>query len=295
MSEFNGFTSHKYINNEDISLHYEINFKHNGEQLENVILFNYGLVCSNTHFTHQIEYFHKQGYKVLIHDYRGHYKSDGKENLHKVTFKNMATDIKQLCDYLSIHQANIICHSMGVNVSLELARRFPNQFSRLVLISGTTMPVYEVMFNSNLTDHLQPKLKNLLKKHPKVFQAFWKYSGINPLVKKIVHIGGFNTKFVSKDFVEIYLNKVGELGPEIFFQLLDEMNTHDIMSFLHKISARTLIIGGNQDKVIPNYLQRVLHQELNNSELYIVQNGSHVPQVDFPEMINERILNFLSP
>lgn len=294
MSEFKGFISHKFTTSDNTNLHFEINFEITDKKLDDIILFNYGLVCSNTHFKYQIKYFHELGYKIVLHDYRGHFQSEGKDNLSLVTFKNMTSDIKELCDYLNIEKAKIISHSMGVNVSLELTKRFPEMFPAAVLISGTTMPVYEVMFNSNFSDHIQPKLKQLLKKYPKIFQTFWKYTGVNPIVKKIVHIGGFNTKFVSKDFIEIYLTKVGELGPEIFFQLLDQMNEHDIMSFLHKLKSRFLIIGGNQDKVIPNYLQRVLHSELTNSDLYILQNGSHVPQVDFPENVNSRIIQFFN-
>ncbi len=107
-------------------------------------------------------------------------------------------------------------------------------------------------------------------------------------------MGGFNQEMVSDEFIEIYLNKIGVLGPDLFFQLIGEMQTHDILAFLSKIKTRTLIIGGNKDKVIPNYLQRILNEHLENSELYIVHKGSHVPQVDFPLLINERLELFLS-
>lgn len=294
MSEFDGFKSYKYITSDNFSIHYELNFDPKEKNNKDIILFNYGLVCSNSHFKYQIAFFHERGYKILLHDYRGHYKSGGKYDLHSLTFKNMCSDIKEICDSLNIEKITTISHSMGVNITLELSKQFPDIFNKIILISGTTMPVYEVMFNSNLTDHLQPKLKSLLQKYPKVFQTFWKYSGVNPIVKTMVHLGGFNTKFVSKDFVEEYLTKVGQLGPEIFFQLLDQMSSHDIMSFLHRINSKILVIGGNQDKVIPNYLQRVLHEELKNSELYVLHNGSHVPQVDFPELVNERIETFMN-
>ena len=72
------------------------------------------------------------------------------------------------------------------------------------------------------------------------------------------------------------------------------MNKHDILSYLPHISSETLVIGGDQDKVIPNYLQKLLVKELPNAKLYLVRKGSHVPQVDFPEFINERIDLFLS-
>ena len=66
-----------------------------------------------------------------------------------------------------------------------------------------------------------------------------------------------------------------EKGPRVYCRLLDK------------------VIGGDKDKVIPNYLQEILQTRLRNSKLYIVKNGSHVPQVDFPKNINERINLFI--
>jgi pimeloyl-ACP methyl ester carboxylesterase len=55
-----------------------------------------------------------------------------------------------------------------------------------------------------------------------------------------------------------------------------------------------LVIGGQKDNVIPNHLQRTLASLLPNSETYFFVSGSHVPQADFPDMINERIDLFLA-
>ena len=115
----------------------------------------------------------------------------------------------------------------------------------------------------------------------------------DPIVRKIIHLGGFNFKEVSEEFIEVYLNKVGKLGPDIFFQLLDQMQKHHILANLEMVKIPVLIIGGDKDKVIPNYLQRMLADNLKNSELYVSKNGSHVPQVDFPFFINERMDIFL--
>ena len=273
---------------------YTTNFlpEDNSEPQE-VMVFNYGLVCSNHHWSKQIEYFDSIGKKILIHDYRGHFHSSGKHNVSHLTFSRISEDIYGILNKLKIDKVVLLGHSMGVNICLEFAKNFPQKVSKLVLISGTVVPVYSVMFNSNVTDQLKPIIINLFKKFPDVFNTFWKYGGWNPLIKKIIHIGGFNVEQVSEEFIEIYLNKIGQLGPEIFFQLIDEMNKHNILASLGNIKTKSLVIGGDNDKVIPNYLQRLLHQNLLNSSLYIIRNGSHVPQVDFPEFTNERIKFFI--
>lgn len=283
-----------YLNTRDNEqIYYATNFQGELKENDKVIVFNYGLVCSNFHWSKQLDFFDELGYKILIHDYRGHYQSTGMDNLQNITFENIAHDLKELFETLNIPKAILIGHSMGVNTSLEFAKRFPNLVEKMVLISGTIIPVHNIMFNTNLTDQVSPKLISLLKMFPKQFDAFWKSGGWNPLLRKMVHAGGFNLKTVSPEFIEIYLNKLGQLGPELFFQLIEQMNQHDILAFVEKIKTPTLLIGGDNDKVIPNYLQKLALKELPESELYIVRNGSHVPQVDFPKMVNERVSFFL--
>lgn len=283
-----------YFKTEDSEqIFFTTNYKVTDKKEENVLVFNYGLVCSNYHWSKQLDHFDSLGYKILIHDYRGHYHSTGKHDLKNITFDQISTDIYNLLNHLNISSSIMLGHSMGVNVCLEFAKKFPDKVSKLVLISGTTVPVYNIMFNSNIVDQAQPFILKLLDKYPDIFNTFWKYGGWNPLVKKIIHKGGFNIDQVSNEFIEIYLNKLGELGPHLFFQLIEEMNNHQILASIESLKTKTLVIGGDKDKVIPNYLQRILAATLENSELYIIRNGSHVPQVDFPEYVNERINTFL--
>ena len=269
------------------------NFNHDDE-VENVLVFNYGLVCSNHHWSEQIKFFDELGYNILLHDYRGHYQSTGIHDVENITFERIATDLHQIISALNIKSFNILGHSMGVNVSLEFAKLFPEKLNRLVLISGTVVPLHNIMMDTHLTGPVKPLILDLLRKFPKEFELFWKYGGWNPIIKKIIHTGGFNVEQVSDEFIEIYLNKLGQLGPDLFFQLINQMHDHDILGHLNKIKNKTLVIGGNRDKVIPNFLQRLMHEKLNSAELYIIHEGSHVPQVDFPQMANERILEFLN-
>ena len=105
--------------------------------------------------------------------------------------------------------------------------------------------------------------------------------------------GGFNKKQVGMEFIQLYMKKISELPETLFFHLLKLMHDHDIINHLETIKTPTLVIGGDKDKIIPNYLQRILTTHLPKSELYIVKDGSHVPQADFPELINQRLLRFV--
>ncbi len=258
-----------------------------------VLVFNYGLVCSNHHWQYQTEFFDKLGYQILIHDYRGHFQSTGIHDIKKITFPQIAQDIHDLCEFHGIKKAVLLGHSMGVNICLQVAKDFPDLVKGLVLISGTFMPVMDVMFDTNLMEFVTPWLVSGLDKYPDVFKKIWTSTGMNPLVREIIHTTGFNKGKVSKEFIEIYLNRVGQLGPEMFFQLFSEMTKQNISSSLEQMKIPSLVMGGYKDNVIPNHLQRTLASLLPESETYFLKEGSHVPQADYPEMVNERIDLFI--
>lgn len=258
-----------------------------------VLVFNYGLVCSNHHWKFQTEYFDRLGFQILIHDYRGHFQSTGQHSIEKITFTQMAQDVAGLCKFLGINEAIMLGHSMGVNVCLQLAQDFPQLVKGMVLISGTFINVKDIMFDTNLMEFIAPIAALGLERYPDLFKKIWATGGMNPLVREIIHTTGFNRSKVSKEFIEIYLNRVGQLGAEVFFQLFNEMTRQNITHSLEKMNMPTLVMGGHKDNVIPNHLQRTLANLLPNSETYFMKKGSHVPQADYPEMVNERIALFI--
>lgn len=258
-----------------------------------VLIFNYGLVCSNHHWQFQLDYFDKKGYQCLIHDYRGHFQSTGVHDIKKLTFKQMSQDIAGMCEFLGIKEATMLGHSMGVNICLQLAKDYPQLVKDMVLISGTFMTVKDVMFDSNTMEFIMPMVVAGKEKFPKLFEKIFASSGSNPLVRYLIHVSGFNYEKVSKEFIEIYLNRVGQLGLDLFLQLFDEMTKQNISSSLDRMKMPALVIGGHHDNVIPNHMQWTLASLLGNAETYFLKDGSHVPQADYPAMINERIDLFI--
>lgn len=259
-----------------------------------ILVFNYGLVCSNHHWKFQLDFFDSKDYQILVHDYRGHFQSTGAHDVKKLTFSQMAHDVASLCEYLNIKSAVMIGHSMGVNICLQLAKDYPTLVSKMILISGTFINVKDIMFDTNLMDFIAPVAALGLEKYPDIFKKIWTTNGLNPIIRDLIHISGFNRAKVSKEFIEIYLNRVGQLGPEVFFQLFNEMTHQNITGSIESMKMPSLIIGGHNDNVIPNHVQRSLAALLPNSETYFLKDGSHVPQADFPEILNERIELFIS-
>lgn len=288
-----------FYTKDKIKISYNTNFslknrddEHDGDK-GLLLIFNYGLLCSNDHWQYQLSFFDDHEFNILMHDYRAHADSSGDENIEHCTFKNINSDLKELIQFLGFKKNIMIGHSMGVNIALEFAKNNPNLTQGMILISGTVLPPQNVMFDSNLMETILTYFKKFKEIFPNIQEETWKNAFMFAPFRKLVHKGGFNTNKVSENFVHLYMKKIGENHSDMFLKLMEEMKNHDIINHLKSIDIPTLIIGGDQDKVIPHHLQEILQKHLKKSELYIVKHGSHVPQMDFPESINERILMFL--
>lgn len=285
------FKSHTFNTSDLVSIVYQTNFHKLPETP--VIVFNYGLVCSHEHWRHQIEFLHELGFSILLHDYRGHYGSGGKDHIEKITFERIRTDIAELLSSLQIKHCLMLGHSLGVNISLDYALHHPDQVKGLVLICGTVVDPTDVMFDSSINLLTFPYLKKINSHFPQTTEKIWKQICKNNLVKKIIHQQGFNKASTPTSFIDIYTEKMCELGPEIFLRMMEEMKNQNLLPKLFMINTPTLIFAGEKDSVIPIKWQELTHSQLPNSTFHIVAEGSHVPQIDFPQLINERIKEFL--
>jgi non-heme chloroperoxidase len=283
-----------FYTNDGIRIFYNTNFSPNELNHDKpVLVFIYGLLCSNYHYKYQIPFFEQLGYQILLHDYRFHYSSSQNGDLETCNFPNITKDLHELLTSLGIKKTVFVGHSMGVNICLEHARRYPDDVGAQVLISGTVVPPQDVMFDSNVVDMTMPYIEMFTKKYPEIYKSFWKHSFKNPIAQYAIFDGGFNKKQVEIEFIQVYMKKISELPEKLFFHLLKLMHDHDVINHLESIKCPTLVIGGDKDKIIPNYLQKILTKYLPNSQLYIVKDGSHVPQADFPEIINQRMERFI--
>jgi pimeloyl-ACP methyl ester carboxylesterase len=284
-----------FYTSDGIRIFYNTNFALNDyNPSKPVLVLVYGLLCSNYHYKFQIPFFEERGYQILLHDYRFHFASSQDGDLESCNFANISKDLHELLAHLEIKRSILVGHSMGVNICLEHTRRYPQDIEGQILISGTVVPPQDVMFDSNMVDIVAPHLKSFTDKYPSLFKSFWQHIYKNPIAQYVIFDGGFNKKQVGMDFIQLYMKKISELPESLLFHLLKLMHDHDVINHLESIATPTLVIGGDKDKIIPNYLQRILTSHLPNSELYIVKDGSHVPQADFPELINQRLLRFVN-
>jgi pimeloyl-ACP methyl ester carboxylesterase len=257
------------------------------------VVFCYGLVCSSLHWTYQIEHFSKT-HQAIWFDYRGHQNSDLPENMESLTLENMAKDLECLLNELKIEKAILLGHSMGVNVVLEFYKNNPDRVEAMVLANGTPCRPLETLFGSNVTKAGFSFLTEMYRLSPSLVKTAWKLNRGNPLSRTFIALGGFNPHLTPPEDVQLYVDQVTDLDPGILVRLINNYDDYDATSWLHQVKVPTLILAGEEDRIIPPEQQELMHQLIPGSQLEVLAHGSHCPQMDLPELVNLKIENFIS-
>jgi pimeloyl-ACP methyl ester carboxylesterase len=257
------------------------------------LVFCYGLVCSSLHWTYQIDYFRKN-YQTIWFDYRGHQNSEVPKNLQSLTVQNLARDMGVILDELGIQESVILGHSMGVNAVLEFYRQQPDRVTAMVVANGTPRRPLETLFSHNALQAAFKILKKAYQHSPDLVEAAWKLGKGNPLMRTLITLGGFNPHLTPPEDVALYVDQVAEMNPAVFIHLIQNYDSVDSTSWLHTITKPTLIIAGEEDKIIPIELQELMNQLIPESRLEKIKHGSHCPQMDLPELVNLKIEKFLT-
>jgi pimeloyl-ACP methyl ester carboxylesterase len=256
------------------------------------LVFCYGLVCSSLHWTYQIEYF-RHFYQTIWIDYRGHQNSESPANRDSLTLENIAKDLGVVLDELGVSESVILGHSMGVNVVLDYYRLRPHQVAGMILANGTAKRPLETLFSRNVLEVGFRILKQFYKRSPKLFGLLWKAQKGNPIARTLATLGGFNPHLTPQADIELYVNQVAEMDPAILMHLIEHYDSYDATSWLHTVQAPTLIVSGENDRLIPLEQQELLRQLIPQSQLEVIRHGSHCPQMDLPDLVNLKIEKFL--
>ena len=82
--------------------------------------------------------------------------------------------------------------------------------------------------------------------------------------------------------------------PSTFLQLFGEYVRDNKSDILKEVDVPTLVIAGENDRIVDQRFQRRLHKKIKNSQFALIRKGSHFPQLDKPIEVNRMIKKFLS-
>lgn len=106
------------------------------------LVFVHGWTCSRDFWPGQIPHFAKKHLVVAL-DLRGHGESDKPDQ--DYTIDGFADDVAWLIGELGLQKPVVIGHSMGGSIAMNLARRYPELTSALVMVDSPILPLPEAM------------------------------------------------------------------------------------------------------------------------------------------------------
>ena len=256
------------------------------------LVFSYGIACSSLHWTYQIDYF-RQNYQCIWYDYRGHRRSPIPNNVESLNIDSCVKDLQCVLDFLEVKDATFLGHSMGVSVSLEFTRRFPEMVKLLVLANGTARKPLETLFGGNFLQPAFGILSKFQRERPEIVAAGWKVQEKTRWIAHVLGALGFNRNLVHPHDILTYGGQMAELPPVVLTRMMDDYQHYDATGWLHEIVTKTLILSGDADQITPPRTQDLIHQLMPNSELSRIHHGSHCTTLDMPDYVNLLIERFL--
>jgi 3-oxoadipate enol-lactonase len=264
-----------YANLGGISLYYKTH-----GQGEALVLIP-GMGADHSSWFRQLSAF-KKHYRVITFDPR----SIGKSSRPKQSygFKALADDVVSLMDHLAIKEANVLGQSLGGLVAQELAIDYPERVLKLALVSSTMAGG-----DANPTN---PELMEVLGYAEGSTEI--DFSRIDTRKTMNVVIGMSFNKVLYRKTMQFMSSLV--MKPEMFDGLSDQIRAisgHNTVDRLHLIKARTLVITGAADRIVPPRASEVLASKIPNAKLVMVEGGSHGFNVEMTARFNHEVLGFL--
>ncbi len=260
-----------WIENQGVKIYYEIS------GYGDPIIFFSGVGGGSWSWYRQLPYFCKK-YEVIVFDNRGAGKSDKPKNPYSM--EDFAQDGALILDKLGIWKAFVVGISMGGMIAQVFALKYPDRVKGLVL--GAT--------------HCGGSIK--ISPDPEVLACFMDNEGLSDdeiLDKntRILFSAGFLLK--KPDEVEEYKRVHREAGIQPQYALENQLiaiRNFSCCHEIHKISAPTLIITGNDDILVPPENSRILHDRIPDSKLILLPDVGHAIHVEAADEFNRIVDEF---
>lgn len=252
----------------------EVSYTDQGPDDAPVVIFIHGFPLNKSMWNKQVEVL-KEDYRVIAYDIRGHGDSDtGTENFSIRLFEN---DLIRLMDKLKIDKASLCGLSMGGYIALNAIVYNPERFDSLVL-SDT----------SCLSDTPEARTKRLNVINTIFENGVSNYA--DESVKNLFATESFSTKKAEISSVKEMIRNTNE--ESICCSLLALSARKETCHKLSGIDVPVLILVGEEDKITPPEVSKMMCENIKDSTLHVIQHAAHLSNMENPEEFNNQLKSF---
>ena len=240
------------------------------------ILLIHGFASSTYTFRRIIPLLQKE-FSIIAIDLPGFGKSE-KSTSFVYSFQNYAKLMIECIHLFGISNTDIVAHSMGGQIALNMAIQAPEKINKLILLCSS--------------GYLKRAKKLLIcSSYLPFFEKFIHYYVGRKDVRDHLKNVFFNETLISEEIIKEFATPLTEKG---FYKALIRLLRHregDLLPHqLQEIKIPTLLIWGEEDRVVPIQVGQRLVQDLPDAQLITYEKTGHLITEEKPEHVFENIL-----
>ena len=234
-----------------------------GEGTPIVIL--HGLMGGLSNFTGVMDFFPKNGYKVVIVDLPIYSMP-----LIKTSVANFAKHLKEFIDFKGFEEVILLGNSLGGHIALLATKMFPEVVKALVITGSSGL--YESAMGES---------------YPK--------RGDYDYIKKKAENVFYDPKIATKEIVDDVFESVNDRNKLIkTLAIAKSAIRHNMSKDLPKMQTPTCIIWGRNDNVTPPEVAEDFYRLLPDADLFWIEKCGHAAMMEHPEPFNEILYKWLT-
>ena len=249
-----------------------------------------GLAADSAAWLFQVPAFAER-YRTITFDNRGVGRSAKPAGPY--TIPAMADDAAGLLDVLGIERAHVVGVSMGGMIAQELALRHPARVRGLVLACTYPEPDGDIERQRAASMTLlggSVGADGAVKIDAAALDPMMLFQHLMPLV--------FNQEFLNQELPKLMQLFGGALqwgvSMDAIMAQVEACVGHRTTDRLRDITAPTLVITGDADRLIPPANSDIIARHIPNARLVKVPGGSHGFNFETPDLFNREVLSFLA-
>lgn len=235
--------------------------------------------------------------RFVTWDMRGTYRSDvPAAGASALRVEDSVADLEAVVEAEGLDHFILGGWSMGVQISLEYARRHPERCDGLALLNGGY---------GNILDHVVP-LPGAGRVVRAVLVGLERLGGpIDTLASFLLgqpwFLRGMHaTSFLAAnpDFCAAVIRYFRAMDFGRYLTMIRVLHDHSAESYLPLIAVPTLVTAGGRDPMTPLATAEYMADTLVDCELLVVPDGTHYTPLEFPEVLNpgiERLIRRVYP
>ena len=274
-----------YVANSGVRIHYEVH----GTGRPAFLLLPTWAIVDSRHWKMQVPFL-ARNYRVITFDPRGNGCSDRPRDPAAYADAAFASDIRAVLDATGTERAVLGAFCSGLPWALLFAAAHPQQVTGIITIAPTLpIPPADPWERDGYSfDSVPDTTDGWAKENRHYWRRDWR--GYVEFFMSQITSEPHSTKAYD-DLVEWGMQTDAETmlcdadAPQ---QIADEK---EAVRLCRSLACPVLVIGGDQDKIVPPERARRI-AELTNAELLVIEGGGHAPHVRYPVAVNHAIRDF---